>query len=123
MEDQGWEAAEASSAARLHPEGAPTPPAEKAAAEKAKAEAKAKAKAKAAITSAGGDGLRRARKALPVLKGSKGKRCRTGDAKLTIGGELNAKWCIHAVGPSYLVINDLGKDMREGDALLALRGQ
>ena len=29
------------------------------------------------------------------------QRCRTGDAVITVGGELKAKWCIHAVGPDY----------------------
>ena len=73
----------------------------------------------AAVASAGGNELRQARKELPVLEGSNNIRCRTGDAKLTAGGELNAKWCIHAVGPSYIVIYDHGKDISEGDALLA----
>ena len=40
-----------------------------------------------AISRAGGDELRQARKALPVLEGSKGKRCRTGDAQTTKGKE------------------------------------
>ena len=26
---------------------------------------------------------------------------RTGDAVITVGGELKAEWCIHAVGPNY----------------------
>ena len=30
-------------------------------------------------------------------------RCKTGDAVITIGGDLKAKWCIHAVGPNYRV--------------------
>jgi len=30
-----------------------------------------------------------------------GVRCETGGAKITVGGELNTKFCIHAVGPSY----------------------
>jgi len=52
-----------------------------------------------AISSAGGDELHEARLKLPVLRS--GVRCETGGAKLTIGGELNTKLCIHAVGPSY----------------------
>eukprot|EP00300_Choanocystis_sp_HF-7_P031383 c40694_g1_i1.p1 GENE.c40694_g1_i1~~c40694_g1_i1.p1 ORF type:complete len:471 (-),score=107.07 c40694_g1_i1:10-1389(-) len=51
-----------------------------------------------AITSAGGPELRNARLALPEVNGI---RCPTGEARITIGGRLNATWCIHAVGPSY----------------------
>ena len=28
-------------------------------------------------------------------------RCPVGEARITIGGELDAPWCIHAVGPCY----------------------
>lgn len=52
-----------------------------------------------AICRAGGDDLDKARRALPVLR--RGVRCETGDAKITIGGDLNAKYCVHAVGPQY----------------------
>ena len=57
-----------------------------------------------AITSAGGRGLREARAKLPVLDGGDsyfGDRCRVGDAVVTAGGDLAAKWCVHAVGPDY----------------------
>ena len=53
-----------------------------------------------AITRAGGRGLAKARQALPIIDGSS-TRCYTGDAKITVGGNLNAEFCIHAVGPSY----------------------
>jgi O-acetyl-ADP-ribose deacetylase (regulator of RNase III) len=53
-----------------------------------------------AITDAGGDSLADAREALPILDNRR-TRCRSGDAVLTIGGELNNEWCIHAVGPNY----------------------
>jgi hypothetical protein len=48
-----------------------------------------------AISSAGGEDLYQARRALPELN-SRGLRCKTGDAKITIGGDLNARFCIHA---------------------------
>eukprot|EP00750_Incisomonas_marina_P033027 INCI9528.2.p1 GENE.INCI9528.2~~INCI9528.2.p1 ORF type:complete len:647 (-),score=130.09 INCI9528.2:1613-3493(-) len=52
-----------------------------------------------AISKAGGPALLEARKRLPEKR--KGLRCATGDAKITVGGKLQAKWCIHAVGPNY----------------------
>jgi O-acetyl-ADP-ribose deacetylase (regulator of RNase III) len=58
-----------------------------------------------AISEAGGPVLLKARKALPIVRRSKGEdiRCPTGEARITIGGRLRAKWCIHAVGPNYRV--------------------
>jgi len=63
------------------------------------------------ISHAGGKALYEAREALPVeivrVKGVDGKiffkdvRCPAGEARLTIGGDLKAKYCIHAVGPNY----------------------
>lgn len=50
---------------------------------------------------------------MPILAG--GYRCRTGDAKITIGGNLKSKWCIHAVGPDY----SRYFTSSEGDSLLA----
>ena len=70
-----------------------------------------------AVASAGGPELHIARKKLPVLEvftppGKKeggndanmdpiAVRCRPGNAVLTIGGQLDAKYVIHAVGPNY----------------------
>ena len=76
-----------------------------------------------AITSAGGPGMARERKALPLIA-IKGKskslhRCATGDAKITTGGGLKAKRCIHAVGPNYLMYQGLGKSFEGADKLLA----
>jgi len=65
-----------------------------------------------AVSNAGGDALHQARLALPKI--GRGVRCKTGDAKTTIGGELPNKWCIHAVGPNYRCLDDDD----EGDLLL-----
>lgn len=51
-----------------------------------------------AISNAGGSSLFSARKALPVVDGV---RIPVGEARCTVGGELNATFCIHAVGPDY----------------------
>lgn len=58
-----------------------------------------------AIAKAGGPELLAARKALLVISGSQrsGTRIEMGDAKVTIGGNLPAKWVIHAVGPNFSV--------------------
>ena len=71
-----------------------------------------------AISHAGGQPLYDARLALPLVNEAKQWRCATGDAKITIGGELNAKHCIHAVGPNYGVQLGMGKSMEEVDDLL-----
>lgn len=81
-----------------------------------------------AIVLAGGKPLAEARQALPVLGkmrrgGAPGDvRCPTGEAKITIGGNLRAKWCIHAVGPNYGLEASLkdgsGKTEKECDALV-----
>lgn len=70
-----------------------------------------------AIVDAGGEELMEARQALPVLDHRR-TRCRTGDAKRTIGGQLPAKWCVHAVGPNYAVMAGMGKSLEDGDKLL-----
>jgi O-acetyl-ADP-ribose deacetylase (regulator of RNase III) len=54
-----------------------------------------------AISQAGGARLRRAREALPLVPGRPGVRCPVGEARLTVGGDLEASYCIHAVGPDY----------------------
>ena len=52
------------------------------------------------ICDLGGPVLAQARRALPVLSGGDyGKRCDTGDAKITVSGNLPCEWVIHAVGP------------------------
>ena len=59
--------------------------------------------------------LHRARMALPLVEGAgPGVRCVTGDAKLTIGGDLKARYVSHAVGPNYL----FAASLEEGDRLL-----
>lgn len=68
-----------------------------------------------AIADAGGEELARAREALPVLD-RRGTRCPTGEAKLTVGGALRAKWCVHAVGPNYCLMSS--SDFAAGDELL-----
>ena len=52
-----------------------------------------------AIADKGGAKLLQARRALPPI--STNVRCPTGQAKTTIGGDLNTCLCIHAVGPDY----------------------
>lgn len=47
----------------------------------------------------GGLALEEAREALPLL--TTYKRCNTGDAKITIAGDLPCKNVIHAVGPNF----------------------
>merc|ERR1719193_167112 len=54
-----------------------------------------------AISSAGGRALYEARSKLPLVDGKGAVRCPTGEARLTIGGNLKANYCIHAVGPNY----------------------
>ncbi|KAL3911517.1 MAG: hypothetical protein SGILL_007250, partial [Bacillariaceae sp.] len=57
-----------------------------------------------AISHAGGSNLFRDRKALPLVPGTMGVRCQTGDAVITGPedyGDLRVPYVIHAVGPSY----------------------
>lgn len=70
-----------------------------------------------AISQAGGARLRHAREALPLVPGRPGVRCPVGEARLTKGGDLEASYCIHAVGPDY---NDFGyyDSFTKPDALL-----
>ncbi|CAE7463738.1 unnamed protein product [Symbiodinium sp. CCMP2592] len=70
-----------------------------------------------AINSAGGPKLVAARRELSVLDDSEyGDRIRTGEARVTIGGDLPAKWVIHAVGPIYWEVE--GDDFQAADDLL-----
>jgi len=52
-----------------------------------------------AINARGGTELRLARESLPEI--SEGVRCPEGEVRVTIGGDLSAKYIIHAVGPVY----------------------
>ena len=54
-----------------------------------------------AVAAAGGSGLAAARAALPIVDRKTGARCLTGDAVVTVGGELGVRWVVHAVGPNY----------------------
>jgi len=73
-----------------------------------------------AITDAGGPELKEARQELPVVEGSRGVRCPTGEARITIGGSLKVPYCIHAVGPNYNVRLGTGKaSLQECDELVA----
>lgn len=69
-----------------------------------------------AISAAGGQKLREARKALKVVSsgGAKAVRCPPGEARVTVGGALKARFCIHAVGPHY----NRTTPFAESDALL-----
>ena len=77
-----------------------------------------------AITAAGGDALADARAALPAIDADGVRRCATGDAVVTAGGDLAADHCIHAVGPNYGWLergdgDDEEAALARGDALLA----
>eukprot|EP00927_Polykrikos_kofoidii_P056594 TRINITY_DN5068_c0_g1_i2.p1 TRINITY_DN5068_c0_g1~~TRINITY_DN5068_c0_g1_i2.p1 ORF type:complete len:272 (-),score=33.58 TRINITY_DN5068_c0_g1_i2:90-905(-) len=73
-----------------------------------------------AITSAGGTALAKARRDLPIVEGTEGVRCPTGEARITIGGDLRAAWCIHAVGPNYNVqMAAHNLSLKECDAIVA----
>ena len=63
-----------------------------------------------AVNRAGGDALFLARKALPIIPGTARVRCRTGDAKTTVAGELPCEWVIHAVGPNYALFEEAEAD-------------
>mmetsp|Transcript_745 Transcript_745/g.1429 ORF Transcript_745/g.1429 Transcript_745/m.1429 type:complete len:286 (+) Transcript_745:325-1182(+) len=67
-----------------------------------------------AISKKGGKVLQDARWRLKVVPGTTTVRCRTGDAVITPGGNLDATYCIHAVGPNY---SDY-ESVNQGDDLL-----
>mmetsp|Transcript_13339 Transcript_13339/g.15245 ORF Transcript_13339/g.15245 Transcript_13339/m.15245 type:complete len:245 (+) Transcript_13339:311-1045(+) len=60
-----------------------------------------------AIARAGGEELAKAREALPTMED--GSRIKEGGAVITVGGSLNARYCIHAVGPDYMMLDDKDK--------------
>lgn len=66
----------------------------------------------------GGDALAQARHALPIVEGTRGVRCPTGEARITIGGTLKTPYCIHAVGPNYNMMMGGGRSMKDCDDLL-----
>lgn len=70
------------------------------------------------ICDLGGPALDEARRALPVLNLSGGEygieygiRCNTGDAKITVSGNLPCEWVIHAVGPRCSFQPPFGRDL------------
>lgn len=73
-----------------------------------------------AIKNAGGPVLDKARWQLEVVPGTRSTRCPTGEARITVGGDLRARYCIHAVGPDYpvLMAKKGKKGLAECDALL-----
>lgn len=54
-----------------------------------------------AINKAGGPVLLAARRALPIVDGTKETRCPVGEARCTRAGALQVKHVIHAVGPNF----------------------
>lgn len=54
-----------------------------------------------AINKAGGSALVAARRALPIVAGTRETRCPVGEARSTVGGQLPVKYVIHAVGPNF----------------------
>lgn len=71
-----------------------------------------------AISARGGRALMEARYNLPIVPGTRGVRCPTGGAVLTVGGNLRAKYCIHAVGPMFYLFGSDTKSQDEADKLL-----
>jgi O-acetyl-ADP-ribose deacetylase (regulator of RNase III) len=77
-----------------------------------------------AVCDAGGPALAAARRALPLLNAAKGKgyvRCHTGDAVTTIGGDLPARFCIHAVGPNFSFHRENGDNLLSSAYAAAMR--
>lgn len=64
-----------------------------------------------AINRKGGQELKAARAELPLIDEYRGQvRIPTGDAKITVGGNLDVTWCIHAVGPRFSFPDDSDDD-------------
>jgi O-acetyl-ADP-ribose deacetylase len=57
------------------------------------------------VNDLGDDEIWKARQALPALDSHGYKRCETGDAKITIAGNLPCSKVIHAVGPRFGYMN------------------
>ena len=77
-----------------------------------------------AVCDAGGPSLAAARRALPLLNAPKGRgyvRCHTGDAVTTIGGDLPARLCIHAVGPNFAFHRENGDNLLSSAYAAAMR--
>jgi O-acetyl-ADP-ribose deacetylase (regulator of RNase III) len=77
-----------------------------------------------AVCDAGGPALAAARRALPLLDAAEGKgyvRCHTGDAVTTIGGDLPARLCIHAVGPNFTFHRENGDNLLSSAYAAAMR--
>ena len=63
------------------------------------------------INQLGGPSLHKAREELPILDGSNRNRCFTGDAKITIAGNLPCEYVIHAVGPRFKSTGPFDEDL------------
>lgn len=56
----------------------------------------------------GGSALLAARKNVPIIQGTR-DRCRVGDAKATIAGDIKVDYVVHAVGPNFNWYEDFSK--------------
>eukprot|EP00397_Hematodinium_sp_SG-2012_P030187 GEMP01031952.1.p1 GENE.GEMP01031952.1~~GEMP01031952.1.p1 ORF type:complete len:438 (+),score=108.80 GEMP01031952.1:134-1447(+) len=70
-----------------------------------------------ALTEAGGEAFAKARKDMPIIEDD--VRIPVGEARMTIGGDLKARWVVHAVGPSFEHRNDQEEDIKLISAYLS----
>ena len=63
------------------------------------------------ISKRGGPALYNARKQLQLISRKPDIRCPVGEARITIGGNLDAKYCIHAVGPKFQNPKNVTRDL------------